>query len=125
MKENPRALNKIFMTLVLSGTVISAEARHPWDCIGLAGDEGSYCRAIYHNDFSFCEKIISDGMKFTCHARTRFDENICSVIDDKNDRQYCFKLVREETKVKDAYAARTVREIPHELRSRSAWSYGK
>ena len=118
-------LKKPLLALFLTGAVTSTEAGHPWDCIGLASDEGNYCRAIYHNDFFFCDKIVHDGMKFTCHARTRFDENICAVIELKQDKQYCFKLVREETKIKDAYAARLVREIPYELRSRSAWSYGK
>lgn len=118
-------LTKALLALVLASAVTSTPARHPWDCIGLAGDEGNYCRAIYHNDFAFCDKIMHEGMKFTCHARTRFDENICAVIEIKKDKKYCFKLVREETKIKNAYAVRSVSEIPYELRPRTAWSFGK
>ncbi len=102
-----------------------AHARHPWDCIGDKGDTGNYCRALYHNDFKFCDAIEHDGIKFTCHARTRFDAKICSVIDNRKDLQYCIKLVRQEIKVKNDYAIQVIRKIPHEYRNPSAWTYGK
>lgn len=120
-----QVLSRSLALLLLALSCAGAVARHPWDCIGLGGDEGNYCRALFHNDKSFCDNISHEGMKFTCHARTRFNKNICAVIDDKKDRNYCLQIVSKEIKIRNEYAIRTVKEIPHEDRISSAWQYGR
>lgn len=111
------AITLLFWSLVAS----PAFARHPWDCLPHRGDDSNYCAAIAIGDYKYCDLIEHEGKKFTCHARIRFDTNICLVIDNIKDRNYCLNLVRKEIQIKNDYAKRVVREIPAELRDWSGW----
>ncbi len=103
----------------------SAYARHPWDCPIEGGEQANYCFGINLGEPKFCDRIEHEGMKFTCHARVRFDTNICLVIDNPKDRKYCLNLVRKEIKTREEYSKRVLQALPPEYRDRSAWSYPK
>jgi len=104
------------------GILSSAVARHPWDCNPGSNETDFYCFALHFNDFSLCDKISHEGMKFTCHARLRLDKNICTVIDSRQDRNYCFRIVSTELKIRDQMV-RSITTIPPERRPTEAWRY--
>jgi hypothetical protein len=113
--------NFIFLT-ILSLMTLDVHARHPWDCMPGEGDGSNYCWALHLNDFTHCDKISHEGMKFTCHARIRLNKEICSVIDSKKDRNYCVRIVSTEMKIRDKIV-RGITKIPPENRPTRAWHY--
>jgi hypothetical protein len=95
---------KCFLPVLLLFLVESSSARQPGYCTRITGDELKYCLALLNSSKDACSEIASEEKKYTCHARLRYDEDICGVIDDKAGQTRCLELVRKDERLRKRYA---------------------
>jgi hypothetical protein len=110
---------KYLLSILLVVSAESSIARTPGYCAFMAGDDLKYCLALVLPNKDACSEIVSEEKKYTCHARLRYDQNICSVIEDKTGQKRCLELVRKDERLRKRYAIQSVYEVPPEWRDQS------